>query len=202
MSNIVTGEDKAWEFLSRIDSEEVCRKACVGIEHNSRIYNLKSFGQVFSVNPEKREILSLNKEGEMFLGRLIYFFRLSVLWYLVKATDIKPSGELVKPANMTGGDIFFRGSHHLPLDAIAKKYAKDREGFIAKGIAMGGTEVNYGDTALELYPLPKIPVTLILWLEDEEWTSRVELLFDSTASLHLPIDILWSVAMMSVLIFL
>lgn len=202
MSNIVSGEEKAWEMLSEIDPEDVCRKAGAVIDHNDRIYNLKSFGQVFSVITEKKEILSLSPEGEVFLKRLAYFFRLSVLWYLVKATDIKPSGKLVKPSSMTGGDIFFRGSHVLPLDAVAKKYAKDKEGFIARGITMGGKEVKYGDAALELYPLPKIPVTLILWLEDEEFPSRVDLLFDSTGSSHLPLDILWSVAMMSVLIFL
>lgn len=202
MTNIIPGEDRAWEILSGIDPDVVCKRAGVAIVENGKVYKARSFGQPFSVDIENKEILSLDKEGEIFLGRLGYFFRLSLLWYLVKATDTEPSGKLVKPSSMTGGDIFFRGTHVLPLDAVAKKYAGDGKGFVERGILMGGNEVRYGDAAVELYPFPKIPVTLILWLEDDEWPARADILFDSTAPLQLPIDILWSVAMMSVLVFL
>ncbi len=202
MSNLVSGEDRAWEGLSKIKPDDVCRRTGADFDSKSRIYSLKSFGKGFSVDIEKKEILTLDKEGELFLGRLSYFFRISILWYLLNAKDIQPSGELVKPSTLSGGDIFFRGTHVLPLDAVAKKYANDRVGFTERGIEMGGKEVKYGDAALELYAFPKIPVTLILWLEDEEWESRVDLLFDSTVSLHLPLDIIWSVAMMSTLILL
>jgi hypothetical protein len=41
-----------------------------------------------------------------------------------------------------------------------------------------------------------------LWLEDDEFPARLDLLFDSTCAMHLPTDIIWSIAMMSVLIML
>jgi hypothetical protein len=50
--------------------------------------------------------------------------------------------------------------------------------------------------------MPRIPVTLILWLSDEEFPARADLLFDSTCEIHLPLDILWSIAMMTILVFL
>ncbi len=50
--------------------------------------------------------------------------------------------------------------------------------------------------------MPKIPVTLILWLQDEEFPARADLLFDSSCELHVPIDIIWSIAMMSTLVML
>ncbi|MBI3593004.1 MAG: DUF3786 domain-containing protein, partial [Nitrospirae bacterium] len=46
------------------------------------------------------------------------------------------------------------------------------------------------------------PVALILWAADEEFPSRVDLLFDSTCELQLPLDIIWSIAMMSLLLML
>ncbi len=202
MTNIVSGVDKAWGILSCLGPDDVCGRAGAGVEYKNGIYHLKSFGRVFSVDTGKKEILSLSAGGDVFLGKFVYFFKVSALWYLIKAADTMPSGKLLKPSGITGGDIFFRGSHILPLDAVAAKYAKNRDGFIARGITLGGKEVDYGDAALELHPLPKIPVTLILWLEDMEWGPRVDLLFDSTASSHLPLDILWSVAMMSALVFL
>lgn len=201
MADIISGEDKAWETLSCIDPEKVIKNACVSFDAGSRIYRLESFGRLFDVDIEKRQIRSITEDGELFLTKLAYFFRLSALWYLVKAVEAVPTEKLVKPSGLSGGDIFFKGSHVLPLDAVAKKYAQNKDGFIEKGLLMGGRNVNYGDSAIELYPFPRIPVTTILWLADEEWDSRFDLLFDNTCIMHLPIDILWSVAMMSVLIF-
>jgi len=55
---------------------------------------------------------------------------------------------------------------------------------------------------LKLLPMPRVPVILILWLEDEEFPSRAELLLDSTCELQIPLDIIWSISMLSVLVML
>jgi len=202
MAEIISGEDKAWEIIAGLFPGDVCRRTGAVFDDASRTYRLEVFGTWFSLDPQKKEIRNLAPEGEIFLKRLRYFFVLSVLWYMVKATGTGPTGTLIKPSGMPGGDIFFRGTHVLPLDGIAKKYAHDRAGFRERGYAFGGREVSYGDAAVEFLPFPKIPVTVVLWLADEEWDARADLLFDASALQHLPIDILWSVAMMSVLVFL
>lgn len=202
MAEIISGEDKAWEIVAGLLPEDVCRRTGALYNERSRLFTLSAFGTLFSVDPQKKMILSLEPQGEIFLTRLRYFFVLSLLWYMVKASDVKPGNKLVKPSGMSGGDIFFRGSHVLPLESIAKKYAHDRKAFRERGLSHGGRVVEYGDAAIELSPFPKVPVTVILWLADDEWDARADLLFDSTALNHLPIDVLWSIAMMSVLIFL
>jgi hypothetical protein len=105
----------------------------------------------------------------------------------------------VKPSGLPGGEIFFSGSHVLPLDALAGKYAARPEAFLEAGAALGGRPVPYGDAAIELPALPKVPTTVILWTADEEFPARADLLFDATGPRHLPLDILWSVAMLSIL---
>ncbi len=202
MAEIISGEDKAWEILAGLLPEDVCRRTGAEYNERSKIYSLSAFGTLFSVDAQKKIIKSLEPQGEIFLTRLRYFFVLSILWYMVKASNLKPSNKLVKPSGMSGGDIFFRGSHVLPLDSIAKKYAHDRRGFRERGLLHGGRVVEYGDVAIELTSFYHLPITVILWLADDEWEARADLLFDSTALNHLPIDVLWSVAMMSVLIFL
>ena len=69
---------------------------------------------------------------------------------------------------------------------------------LAAGAALGGTAVAYGNAAMQLSPLPKVPVTILLWTEDDEFPARADLLFDATCTAHLPLDILWSVALISV----
>jgi hypothetical protein len=87
----------------------------------------------------------------------------------------------------------------LPLDSIADKYGNDREGFLKKGMELGGEMLGYGDASLSLRPLPRVPVISILWNGDEEFPPRADLLFDSSCEIQLPIDVVWAIAMLCVL---
>jgi len=196
------GEDKAWKILASMNPDEVCQSAIVSYDAASQTYHLRAFDMEFTVTVKERMILSADPESGILLQRLAYFFRLSVLWYLVNAKDIACTGRLVKLQNIKGGDIFTKGSHVLPLEPVASKYGRDKAGFIEKGKRFGGVQANLGDAALRFHPLPRIPVILQLWLEDEEFPARADLFFDSTCDIQLPTDIIWSIAMMSVLIML
>lgn len=196
----ISGEEKAWDMLAMSRPEEVCAAATVSYDKASMKYRLISFGTDFVVSVTDKRISSAAPGSEALLAKLGYFFRYSVLWYLVSAKNIDCTGRLVRLEQIKGGDIFAKGTHMLPLDVVARKYSKDKDGFIRKGMNLGGERVKFGDASVRLYPLPRIPVTLTLWLEDEEFPARTDLLFDSTCEFHLATDILWSVAMISVLI--
>jgi hypothetical protein len=196
------GEDRAWEILSTLKPEEVCKAAGVSRDELAETYRITSFGMDFSVSPREKSITGPAPESDVLLQRLGYFFRLSVLWYLVSARDIACTERLVKLENIKGGEIFTKGSHVLPLEPLAKKYGKNREGFIEKGKGLGGEPVKFGDAALKFFPLPRVSVILALWVEDEEFPARADLLFDSSCQLQVPMDIIWSVAMMSILVML
>lgn len=196
------GEDKAWEILATLKPEDVCKAATVTYDKATGRYRIRSFGMDFDLAVRERTITSAAPGSDVLLRRLGYFFRLSILWYLVGAKDIACTGRPVKLENVPGGDIFTKGSHVLPLDTVAQKYGKNKDGFIDKGKSLSGEMVKYGDAALQLSPLPRVPVILTLWLEDEEFPARADLLFDSTCGLQLPTDIIWSIAMLSVLVML
>lgn len=197
-----SGEEKAWNILKELSPEDVCRSAMVKYDAASGAYLLKSFGMDISVDPEKSRIYSGAPEAGLLLDRLGYFSRLSILFYLTSAKNIPFSGRLVQPVNLKGGQVFFRGTHVLPLDKLALKYGSDAKSFMKRGTELGGAQMDYGDASLQLFPFPRIPVVIILWLEDEEFPARTDLLFDSTCEFHLALDILWSTAMKSLLMML
>ena len=197
-----SGEKKAWEVLRGLDPADVCRNASVTYERSDGVYILGSFNTGFSIHPKTEDITNLAPQGEIFLGRYRRFFTLSALWYLVNAQDMPLSGRLVKPHSIKGGDMFLRGSHILPLERLAAKYGSNKQTFIERGKELGAEVGVHGDAALKIYPLPRIPVVLILWEGDEEFPARADLLLDSTCELHSPLDIIWSVAMLSVLVML
>jgi hypothetical protein len=198
MATMDAGEDKAWELLTAADPAAVAVRAAVGFDPVAGCYRIPSLGRHFSVHPGERRFVSLEPAGEVFLKRDASFFQLTVLWYLVKASPARPSGTLVRPAGLPGGEIFLKGTHVLPLDALAAKYATHPEVFLAAGAALDGKPAAHGDAAIVLCPLPKVPTTVILWTEDDEFPARADLLFDATCTAHLPLDILWSIALLSV----
>ncbi|MGE5172279.1 MAG: DUF3786 domain-containing protein [Betaproteobacteria bacterium] len=193
------GEDKAWEILAELNPDAVCRAAAVAYDAAAAAYMIRSFGMDFAVSVREKTMTSSADGSNVLLQKLGYFFRLSLLWYLVSVKDVACTGRLVKLEHIRGGDIFTKGSHILPLEKVAEKYGKDKDGYEERGKRLGAELVMMGDVSLRLLPLPRIPVILTLWLEDEEFPARVDLLFDSTCDLQLPTDIVWSVAMMTVL---
>jgi len=197
-----SGEEKAWEELVNLTPLTICKKAGVSYVSENGNYILKLFGMDFSISPQQKVIKNLSPEGDILLKNYGYFFHLSALCYLINAKDIPLSGRLVKPVDLKGGGLFFRGTHVLPLDKIADKYGNDKSGFIKKGKSLNGRVLNYGDASVELASMPRIPATLILWLSDDEFPARADLLLDSTCEQHVPLDIIWSIAMMSVLVML
>jgi hypothetical protein len=84
------------------------------------------------------------------------------------------------------------------LAKIARRFANHPSDFAATGKSLGGYQVDHGDMSVEILPFPRVPVVLIVWTGDEEFSPNASLLFDSNCVTHLPIDIVWSTAMMAI----
>ena len=192
------GEEKAWAGLAALDAADVCRRSPATYNPSDRSYTVIVFGNPVLVASERREIRGSFDDSELILGKLGYFSNLSILHYLIGARAVPPSGRLMAPSELNAGPIYFTGSHTLPLDALAAGYAKDVERFLARGTGLGGEREFHGDAAVRLHPLPRLPVTIAIWREDDEFPARTSLLFDATCELHVPPDILWSIAMLCV----
>jgi hypothetical protein len=199
----VWGEAKAWETLSGLNPKDVSGSANAAYDKTTGNFTIKSFGVDFVVSPGERTITSDNPQATLFLDRYKDFFRLALLWYMTSAKDIPLTGRLTRPIDVKGGQRFFTGTHVLPLDRIQEKFRKDKAGFILLGLKFGADIANFGDASIKLSPLPRVPVTIIHWLEDEEFSARTSLFFDSTVDYQISLsDIVWSVAMMSTLVML
>lgn len=197
-----SGEEKAWEALGSLEPQGVAVRAEVRYDDASGHYVVPSFGDEFLVSPSSRSVSCRGSQGEMLLSTPEFFFKLSILWYLVCAKEIPLSGKLVNPVHVKGGMMFAQGTHILPLEELAERYGGDRAQFEKVGKDLGGTIAQYGDTAVQVWPFPRVPVVAALWSADEEFPARVDLMFDATCDRHLPTDVLWSVATMTVLLLL
>lgn len=200
--NVLSSDQLAWSLVAEKEPGIICQQADVQYDFTAYRFIMQSFGQELLIDVANHAITSHTPLGERLLHGLGYFFDLAALWYLGRARNIPPSGKLLSPSSLSGGEIFQRGTHVLPLDQVASLYGADFEGFYKRGMALGGQQMEHGDASLRLYPFPRVPVTLILWAPDEEFPARADMLFDATCEQHLPMDVIWSTAMTTVLIML
>ena len=196
------GEERAWDIVAELNPEDVSLRAKAVYDELSRHCILPLFNEEIFVSPKNRKIWGNSPKADFLLNELRYYSRLSVLWYLIQAKNIPLSGKLINPSNTGNGLMFSKGSHVLPLDKIAERYGNDIQGFLRRGGEFGGVQLSYGDASFRFFPFPRVPVILLLWKSDGEFPARADLLFDSTCTVHLPMDIIWSTAMLSILIML
>ncbi len=199
---IEIGEAKGWQEVCGLSRQDVCKRTAAIYDEKMGAYILRCFGVDFQVDPCEMKIASSDARGQIFLDKLKTFFRLTVLSYMTSALEIPPTGRLIRPVDVKGGHRFSAGTHVLPLDAIAIRYAQDKDGFILRAKSFGAQVISgYGDACIRIYPLPRVPITLVLWLEDEEFPAKVDLFFDSTCEFQLSrSDTIWASALMSCVI--
>ena len=196
------GVARAWEVLAARRPEAVCAGAGVFYDREKGSYTVESFGCEFHVDPWRRTLAPLHPEGLALTDRLAYFFLHSLIWYLGHAEDFPETGRWVKPEGIKGGANFFTGAHALPLPEIAKRYNAHRGDLLSRGRNLAGIRSGYGDESVTLKPLPRVSAALLLWYGDDEFEPRADLLLDSSVEIRFPLDVIWSVAMMTSLVFL
>ena len=192
------GREWAWDILAELAPEDVQGRACVSYDRATSAYCLTSLGQDLTIAPKERKISAKTPFGRYLVDALGYLSQLSVLRYLVDAKDIPLTGELVKPSELPGGEIFVKGTHVLPLNKITGRFDQRPAEFLQKGKELGGFAADYGDIAVRLLPFPRIPLVVAVWSGDEEFPANCSVLLDSSCALQIPTDIAWSTVLMAI----
>lgn len=105
---------------------------------------------------------------------------LITLLYLLKAdAAIPPSQELIGIADLREAH-YFTGPHALPLEELLARFGSNPADWRRVAGEVGGEKVPLADEAFCFYPLPRVPVYLLLWLGDEELPPQFTVLFDRT----------------------
>lgn len=194
------GRQHAWSAFFTRPEIEILRCGPARRDQATGVFHLPSFNSELLIDPAGRTVRGSGQETAFALGAG-YFFDLAALWYLASPSELRPSGTLIRPEQADGGQIFVQGSHVLPMHLLIERFGPTPAAFSARGLALGGETLAMGDAAVRLYPLPRLPVTLLLWQGDDEFPAEARLLFDDTCGRLVATDVLWAVAMVTVLVF-
>lgn len=179
-----------WKQLSELDPADVCQRSGAEMADDGVAFRLPVLNERYCVHPLDR---TMCREGGADEGQSAGFHcQLSAVNYLIKAQDVPITGEWVAEKRFPTGPLFFRGPHELPVKKLEDRFGADGAAFESARRELGGRPVEHGDAAIELLVFPRLPITVVLWLADDEFPARVSYLFDRTADQHLLLDGLWS----------
>jgi len=177
-----------WEQLDKLDRQKTAKRAKCQYQSSPERYVIALLNTKYAVNLSDKEIFfeqaGSPPEPAEFLEQLC------VLSYLINAQDLPLANKLARPETLPGGQFFFRGLHKLPTEKLESTFGERPERLYQIAEQFDAKRCEFGDASIELYVLPRVPLTIVVWRSDEEFGARASILFDQTAGTHLPLDAL------------
>jgi hypothetical protein len=192
----VTAHKELWEQLIGLDGFKTAERAkCQYLDELQR-YVVTMLNTEYAVNVADKEIFSVQADSERRPAEFVE--QLCILAYLINAKDLPVANELVKAETLPGGQFFFRGHHSLPTKKLEEVFGECPERLYRSSEKFGAKRCEFGDSSIELYILPRVPITIVIWRGDDEFGARASILFDRTAGAHLLLDALLAVVNLAV----
>jgi len=176
--------------LESCDPADVTARTGCEFDPDARQYRINIWGHVYCVDLKAYEVRS---EGPG-LDSYHDYLHLFILYFLMKSKSIPPEEKWVSEKDIKGGAGFFRGPHTLPTDWISKRFGDDIKAFRQACEKLGGFPLALADAAFSFQITPSLPVAVLYWQGDEDFPCETKLLFDRTIEQHLPLDIIFALA--------
>lgn len=176
--------------LQSCDPEEVTQRTGCEFDRTTNRYFLSVWGHGYGVDLTHHTIEPKAPGSETY-HEYLYLF---ILHYLMKSKNIPLSGEWVSEKDIPGGAAFFRGPHTIPTALVTAAVKDDLTLFAKKCEKLAGSPIDLADAAYRFDITPTIPVAVLYWQGDDDFPSEARLLFDKTIQEHLPLDIIYALA--------
>jgi hypothetical protein len=177
-----------WKQLLRLNRRETAQRAKCQYRSSPQRYIITLLNTEYVVNLSDKHIFSVPPSSPPVPAKFLE--QLCLLAYLINAQDLPPANKLVRPETLPGGQFFFRGLHSLPTEKLGKAFGNHPEYLHRIAERFDAKRCEFGDASIELYVLPRIPLTIVIWRRCNEFDARASILFDQTATEQLPLDAL------------
>jgi hypothetical protein len=123
---------------------------------------------------EKKELTTVN------LALLLYYF------YCADGT--RKTEDWISFSELPDGKFYQQAFNGYTGDEIKKYYEHDLERLKNKALQIGGRACNFADLSYRFDVLPRVSLSIAIWIGDEELPGSFQVLFNSSVSHYLPTD--------------
>jgi len=155
--------------LQKLSPEKVC-KLC-GVNFDGEKYIIKWLSKEYNLYLKSDLLPDYSQALEIIF-----------LHYLTSEGTKQPENRLISYREVPGALFYEPKFIQRAVNPIVKYFGKNPQKLIEAGKYLGGVESSEGDASIKISLLPYLPVTYIIWAEDDEFEPYGNILFDKTAS--------------------
>lgn len=111
-----------------------------------------------------------------------------LFYYFLTSDGTDPVGQWISFAELPEGRIYASAFQGYTGDSLAKHFGLNIDLFHSACRTSGGHPLEMGNAGYLFTSLPKMPLVVVYHLGDEEFPSACKILFDASASHHLPAE--------------
>ncbi len=112
-----------------------------------------------------------------------------LVYYLATSDGTRASGNWVSFADLPGGRTYAQAFQGYSGSVLARAFGEDLDALRQACLSAGGKPLEFGDAAYTFLALPHLPLLVTYWQGEEDLPSDSKVLFDATATHHLPVDV-------------
>jgi hypothetical protein len=178
MTTYAVAVDKLVDELGRHGYEDLVQRSGAGAPGPDRIA-LRCLGQDYLVSyPDGKVTTTAGEPVDEHLAILL-------LLYLTQAGGRLLEGRWIAFEQISGGAGYvasFRGRVVAPL---LRTFGQRPEALLAAAAGLDGSALDLGDAAVALAALPRVPIAIVLWCGDDEFTPSASVVFDASVEGYL-----------------
>lgn len=175
--------EKACTDLSAQNPAEIAASSGAGFDSANKLFTLKYLNEVYTVAYPAGTVSYAGRQDQVPVAAKVV-----ILHYLLTGSGQPLSGQLISFKEIPGGMIYLQPFNGRVLGGFKALFGKNAALLVKAGEKLGGRIVKYGDAAVTMDVLPRVPVTYVIWEGDEEFPANATALFDATAACYLPTE--------------
>jgi hypothetical protein len=165
------------------DIEERCRKSDARFERSPESAIIDYLGRPCRILMPDGEVIFPDSGEEAPLRE-----RILLLHYFINAKGTPLSGKTITYKELHDGINYYPTFFKRAIGPVVNNFGKAPERLPEVAEKLGGRPTDFGDVAVTINALPRVPLTTVLWRGDDEFAPDGTILFDSTIQDYLPIE--------------
>lgn len=173
--------------LATVNLHRICSLSgavCITDKNGNLAISIPFMNQEHLINfePEIEVILKGKGEPVPLLEKIL------ILHYLLKARGESLWQQLITFRQVEEGPFYYSAFMRRALEPLAQNFGADPQALVDCGCELGAVPDELGDASITLKPLPRVPVTFVIWGGDDELPPQANILFDESIVSYLPTE--------------
>ncbi len=165
------------------DVEQQCRRCDARFLKSENTISLDYLDRTYLIKYPEAEVTFQDTDEHVTLVDKIL-----LLHYFTQAKGTPLSGQLISFKELPEGTGYFPTFYNRAIKPLVMHFGNEPEQLLEMAKSVGGRKADFGDASVTINALSMVPLTLVLWKGDDEFSPEGSIMFDRTITDYLPTE--------------